>query len=63
MRDYYQDGIDDGFGAYRSDKGDYPQDAGDIYDYHRGLERGQQRRKNVDEFEREVEFGWESDPY
>ena len=56
MRDYYQDGIDDAMGRYRDNDGDYPQNDGDLYDYHRGLERGQQRRKNFDEIDRD----WES---
>ncbi len=25
MRDYFQDGFDDGYGRYRIDDGDYPQ--------------------------------------
>ena len=57
MRDYYQDGIDDAMGRCRDNDGDYPQNDGDLYDYQLGLERGQQRRKNYDEIDRDIELG------
>ena len=63
MRDYYQDGIDDGCGRHRYDDGDYPQNNGDLYDYQLGLERGQRRRRNYNEIDRETDSAWESCSY
>lgn len=43
MRDYYQDGFDDGYGRSRYDDGDYPANDGDRYSYRTGMEDGQRR--------------------
>ncbi len=55
MRDYYQDGFDDGYGRYRIDDGDYPQSDSDWYSYRDGLEEGRRRRRIADELDREYE--------
>jgi hypothetical protein len=55
MRDYFQDGFDDGYGRYRIDDGDYPQSDSDKYSYRDGLEEGRIRRRIADELDREYE--------
>ncbi|OQB40147.1 MAG: hypothetical protein BWY04_01438 [candidate division CPR1 bacterium ADurb.Bin160] len=55
MRDYYQDGFDDGYGRYRIDDGDYPQSDSDWYSYRDGLEEGRRRRRIADEISKELE--------
>ena len=53
MRDYYQDGWDDGYGRDRIDDGDYPVTESDKYSYRTGLEDGRRRRRIADEIDRE----------
>ncbi len=49
MTDYYQDGFDDGYGRHRSGEREYPQNDGDDYNYRKGVEDGQRRRRVMDE--------------
>ena len=53
MRDYYQDGFDDGYG--RSSYGDreYPRTNCDKHSYQQGLEHGRRRQRISDELDRE----------
>lgn len=44
MRDYYQDGFDDGYGNDIYGEREQPQNDGDDYSYRQGLEDGQRRR-------------------
>jgi len=54
LRDYRQDGFDDGYGQHRDDFGDEPKTAGDEYSYREGFEDGQRRRVISDELDREL---------
>ena len=53
MRDYYQDGFDDGYGRKGYGEREYPQFDGDKYDYEKGLEDGQRRKKISEELDSE----------
>jgi len=48
MRDYYQDGFNDGYGKEVPGEREYPQNDGDDYSYRRGVEDGT-RRKSISE--------------
>lgn len=56
MRDYRQDGFNDGYGRHRDNDGDYPQNDMDKYSYRSGYEEGRRRREISDELERDY-FG------
>ena len=56
MRDYYNDGYEQGYGREVDNEGDYPKTEGDKYDYQRGLEEGRRRRRISDEIDRELEI-------
>ena len=52
MRDYYDDGWNDGYGRWRCDDGDYPTTDDERYSYRRGLKDGQKRRRIAEEIDR-----------
>jgi len=53
MRDYYQDGFDNGYGRdNRNYDNDYPKTDGDRYSYERGIEDGERRRKIREELDK-----------
>ena len=56
MRDYYDDGYQDGYGKYRYDDRDYPKSEADRYSYYRGLREGQRHRRISNEIDREIEY-------
>lgn len=51
MRDYYDDGWNDGYGRWRRDDGDCPTTDDERYSYRRGFEEGQRRRRVADEID------------
>jgi len=54
MEDYYQDGLNDGYGSgYLNSGHDSPQTDGEKYDYRQGVEDGEMRRQISEELERE----------
>ena len=55
MRDFYDDGFNDGYGRNGS-RGDRecPQTDGDKYSYQQGIEHGRRRREISDELDREM---------
>lgn len=58
MRDYYQDGVDAGYGSNSYNcENDYPKNDGDAYSYKRGVEEGQRRREMAQEIDRDY-FGY-----
>ena len=53
MRNYYQDGFDNGYGRDHNGPREYPQNDGDDYSYRRGQEDGRRRRDIANELDRE----------
>ena len=55
MRDFYDDGFNDGYGKSWYGDREYPQSESDRASYKRGFEYGQLRRKIGNELEEETE--------
>jgi len=54
MEDFYNDGFEDGFGfGYRNSGHDPPTSNEDCYDYKRGKEEGEYRKRLSDELDNE----------
>ena len=53
MRDYYQDGFNDGYGNKTYGERECPQSDGDRYNYEQGTADGKRRKNISDELERE----------
>ncbi len=53
MEDFYSDGYDVGYGNYVDNNHEYPTSDGERYDYNRGREDGERRRRIADELEYE----------
>ena len=53
MRDFYNDGFDDGYGRKTYGDREYPQAESDKASYERGLEYGHLRKRISDELERD----------
>lgn len=54
MRDFYNDGFNDGYGNRTYSPREYPQTDQDDYSYCTGIEDGQRRRRISDELDREL---------
>lgn len=51
-RDYYNDGFRDGHGDdWRNGSEEGPESYGDKYDYERGKEDGERRRRSLDDYD------------
>ena len=55
IRDFYDDGYNDGYGRKTFGDREYPQTDGDKYSYERGLEYGRLRKKISDELDQEID--------
>jgi len=53
MRDFYNDGFDDGYGKKHYGEREYPQTDSDKNSYERGLEEGQRRKHISEELDQE----------
>lgn len=52
MRDYYNDGFNEGYGREHTSPREYPQTDGDEYSYRRGREDGERRKEAGRDIER-----------